>query len=196
MPSRLQFRDKFHPSHIEVSRSHFAAVQVRSWLISEVAARLIEGRSVGHSRLALLTLSSSRFDPRATLRAIMPVGPAVARRLPDRRRARSARSPSSRSQKAHSSSTGIAKTAVIARVKATKAAPLVAENGDHAAIKQQRDNRSQNALQGLECDIKQRRTLSTPNAHPIERAYVDRAIVAIKRLTRVCISGQKRGNAS
>jgi hypothetical protein len=25
-PSRLQFRDKFYPSHIEVSKSHFAAV--------------------------------------------------------------------------------------------------------------------------------------------------------------------------
>ncbi len=27
-PSRLQFRDKFYPSHLEVSKSHFAAVHV------------------------------------------------------------------------------------------------------------------------------------------------------------------------
>jgi len=34
-----------------------------SWPISEAAARLIEVRSLGHSGLDLLTLSSSRFDP-------------------------------------------------------------------------------------------------------------------------------------
>ena len=34
----------------------------RKWPISEVAARLIEVRSMGHSGLDLLTLSSSRFD--------------------------------------------------------------------------------------------------------------------------------------
>jgi hypothetical protein len=33
--------------------------------ISEVAARLIEVRSMGHSGLDLLTLSSSHFDPNA-----------------------------------------------------------------------------------------------------------------------------------
>jgi hypothetical protein len=38
------------------------------WPISEVAARLIEVRSMGHSGPDLLTLSSSHFDPFATSR--------------------------------------------------------------------------------------------------------------------------------
>ena len=40
---------------------------VRTWPISEMAARLIEVRSLVHSGPDLLTLSSSRFDPTATL---------------------------------------------------------------------------------------------------------------------------------
>ena len=36
------------------------------WPISEVVARLIEVRSLAHSELDLLTLSSSRFDPKPT----------------------------------------------------------------------------------------------------------------------------------
>jgi hypothetical protein len=39
----------------------------RCWPISEVAARLIKVRSVGHSGLDLLTLSSSHFDPEQPL---------------------------------------------------------------------------------------------------------------------------------
>jgi hypothetical protein len=39
---------------------------VRFWPISEVAARVIEVRSVGDSGLDLLTSSSSHFDPKAT----------------------------------------------------------------------------------------------------------------------------------
>jgi hypothetical protein len=35
--------------------------------ISEVAARLVEVRSVGYSGLDLLILSSSHFDPKLTL---------------------------------------------------------------------------------------------------------------------------------
>jgi len=38
----------------------------RFWLISEVAARLVEGRSARHSGLNLLTLSFSHFDPMPT----------------------------------------------------------------------------------------------------------------------------------
>jgi hypothetical protein len=40
----------------------------RLWPISEVAARLIKVRSVGHSGRDLLTLSSSHFDPLETWR--------------------------------------------------------------------------------------------------------------------------------
>ena len=39
---------------------------VAYWPISEVAARLIEVRSLGQSGLDLLTLSSSHFDPTRT----------------------------------------------------------------------------------------------------------------------------------
>jgi hypothetical protein len=39
---------------------------VRFWPISEVAARLVEVRSVRHSGLDLLAWSSSHFDPTQT----------------------------------------------------------------------------------------------------------------------------------
>jgi hypothetical protein len=37
------------------------------WPISEVATRLVEVRSLGHSGPDLLTLSSSHFDPKLTI---------------------------------------------------------------------------------------------------------------------------------
>jgi hypothetical protein len=44
-------------------------MNVGIWPECEVAARLIEVRSLGHSGLDLLTLSSSHFDPNETLTA-------------------------------------------------------------------------------------------------------------------------------
>jgi hypothetical protein len=41
--------------------------KVALWPMSEVAARLVEIRSVRHSGLDLLTWSSSHFDPKKTL---------------------------------------------------------------------------------------------------------------------------------
>ena len=40
-----------------------AHARFHTWPVSEVTARLIEVRSVGHTGLDLLTLSSSHFDP-------------------------------------------------------------------------------------------------------------------------------------
>jgi len=48
---------------IERDNAICCAARVCTWPISEVAARLIEVRSVGRSGLDLLTLSSSHFDP-------------------------------------------------------------------------------------------------------------------------------------
>ena len=39
---------------------------VRKWPMSEVAARLVDVRSMGHSGLDLLTASFSHFDPERT----------------------------------------------------------------------------------------------------------------------------------
>jgi len=49
---------------IERDNAICCAARVCTWPISEVAARLIEVRSVGRSGLDLLTLSSSHFDPK------------------------------------------------------------------------------------------------------------------------------------
>ena len=46
------------------------------WPVSEVATRLIEVRSLAHSELDLLTLSSSHFDPKLMHRdLIVLLGP-------------------------------------------------------------------------------------------------------------------------
>src|SRR5262245_64797234 len=57
-------RESYRANHFKQS------VFTRPGPISEVAARLIDVRSVGHSGLDLLTLSSSHFDPE---RSLMPL---------------------------------------------------------------------------------------------------------------------------
>src|SRR5262249_29685930 len=50
-----------------IERDFVCSARVRCWPIAEVATRLVEVRSVRHSGLDLLTLSSSHLDPKQTL---------------------------------------------------------------------------------------------------------------------------------
>ena len=53
-------------SRLLLPRSGLERSDFVRWPISELAARLIEVRSMGHSGLDLLRLSSSHFDPQRT----------------------------------------------------------------------------------------------------------------------------------